>query len=319
MNKIYKIFRHFKLYILQHLIPYTIFLLYTLHLTLYTAFGAFKDPGWGARPLGLGGAFTAISDDSNAVIFNPAGLTQIYLNQFDFMYGKPFVGLDGVDIDYYLMTGAISINHKLKSGIGYTNFTTKNLYKEDTVMFSFAYAPGLTKFNESFGITLKLLSHEFVPDEYTKKDIVFSETTNKSAFGLDVGVMAKFFDKLKFGFSAKDINQPDVGIRHKDIVPCTLNLGLAYIHTLQIGKLTYTVDGSLRDKEYNVNLGVESILLDGSLALRAGINLTEISIGATYKFNISPSLIIETSYAFIWPIYIQETYGTHRLSLGIRF
>ena len=30
----------------------------------------------GVRPLGMGGAFTAISDDQNAFFYNPAGLTQ---------------------------------------------------------------------------------------------------------------------------------------------------------------------------------------------------------------------------------------------------
>ena len=31
----------------------------------------------GTRPLGMGGAFTAVADDSNAIFYNPAGLTQL--------------------------------------------------------------------------------------------------------------------------------------------------------------------------------------------------------------------------------------------------
>ena len=31
--------------------------------------------GLGARPLGMGGAFTAVSDDINAIYYNPAGLS----------------------------------------------------------------------------------------------------------------------------------------------------------------------------------------------------------------------------------------------------
>ena len=30
----------------------------------------------GIRPLGMGGAFTAIADDQNAVFYNPSGITQ---------------------------------------------------------------------------------------------------------------------------------------------------------------------------------------------------------------------------------------------------
>ena len=32
---------------------------------------------FGARPLGLGGAYVALSDDSNAIFTNPAGLSQL--------------------------------------------------------------------------------------------------------------------------------------------------------------------------------------------------------------------------------------------------
>ncbi|MDP2752998.1 MAG: hypothetical protein Q8P40_01195, partial [Nitrospirota bacterium] len=31
----------------------------------------------GIRPLGMGGAFTAVSDDENALFYNPAGLSKI--------------------------------------------------------------------------------------------------------------------------------------------------------------------------------------------------------------------------------------------------
>ena len=29
-------------------------------------YSAFKDDGWGARPLGMGGAYTALGDDANS-------------------------------------------------------------------------------------------------------------------------------------------------------------------------------------------------------------------------------------------------------------
>jgi len=39
--------------------------------------GLLYTPGTGARPLAMGGAFTAVSDDAFALIYNPAGLAQI--------------------------------------------------------------------------------------------------------------------------------------------------------------------------------------------------------------------------------------------------
>src|SRR6185436_19321357 len=54
---------------------------------------AFEDTGWGARPVGMGGAFTAISDDSNAPLYNPAGLVQVQWNEVSAMYSRLFSGL----------------------------------------------------------------------------------------------------------------------------------------------------------------------------------------------------------------------------------
>ncbi len=33
---------------------------------------AFVDVGYGARPMGMGGAFVGLADDRNAVVWNPA-------------------------------------------------------------------------------------------------------------------------------------------------------------------------------------------------------------------------------------------------------
>lgn len=54
--------------------------------TFSTAFSSptsYLDSDPGARPSGMGSAFTGLSDDGNAPIFNPAGLTNMGLNQFE--------------------------------------------------------------------------------------------------------------------------------------------------------------------------------------------------------------------------------------------
>ena len=43
---------------------------------------AFLKLGMGARPVGLGGAFTAISNDVNAIAYNPAGIAQLESNEY---------------------------------------------------------------------------------------------------------------------------------------------------------------------------------------------------------------------------------------------
>ncbi|OQX85808.1 MAG: hypothetical protein B6D63_01480 [Candidatus Latescibacteria bacterium 4484_7] len=39
--------------------------------------GILNTPGTGARPFSMGGAYTAISDDAFALLYNPAGLAQV--------------------------------------------------------------------------------------------------------------------------------------------------------------------------------------------------------------------------------------------------
>ena len=67
----------------------------TLTLTLLcvgVTFAAFDDIGIGARPLGMGGAFVAVSDDANAAIYNPAGLGYITAAAAGFTHVRMYSG-----------------------------------------------------------------------------------------------------------------------------------------------------------------------------------------------------------------------------------
>jgi hypothetical protein len=59
--------------------------------------GEFLATGFGARALGMGGAFVSIADDASAVYWNPAGLTQLEQSQVLFMHSERFGNL--VDYD----------------------------------------------------------------------------------------------------------------------------------------------------------------------------------------------------------------------------
>src|SRR3989304_3979087 len=57
-------------------------------------FASFEDLGGGARPIGMGNAFTAISNDSNAILYNPAGLALVNRPEITTMGGQLYLGLD---------------------------------------------------------------------------------------------------------------------------------------------------------------------------------------------------------------------------------
>lgn len=53
----------------------------------------------GIRPLGMGGAFTAISDDENALFYNPAGLSKI--STFSMGIINPVIDVSENSVDFY--------------------------------------------------------------------------------------------------------------------------------------------------------------------------------------------------------------------------
>ncbi len=50
--------------------------------------GSFLQLGFGARSLGMGGAFVAVADDATGGFFNPAGLVQVTQRTFGAFYRK---------------------------------------------------------------------------------------------------------------------------------------------------------------------------------------------------------------------------------------
>lgn len=80
-------------------------------------------PCWGSRPLAMGGAFTGVADDVNAVYWNPAGLAQLPLYEpgLTTMYTT---NPDAINYDLYL-AGAVpfileeTVTLKLQPTIGF--------------------------------------------------------------------------------------------------------------------------------------------------------------------------------------------------------
>src|SRR5690349_17903456 len=121
-----------------------------LAVILVVAFGrslyaAFQDSGWGARPAGMGEAFSAVADDSNAPLFNPAWLVQVQWNDLSAAYSQLFSGLtlyagqDTVHLDQsYLSFTSRPIPHVGSWGLSWASFNTTHLYREDTAIISYA-------------------------------------------------------------------------------------------------------------------------------------------------------------------------------------
>lgn len=284
---------------------------------------AFKDSGWGARPSGMGGAFTSVADDVNAILYNPAGIGQLSVPESSFMYAQLYTGLSGVKLGMNYFAYGQPVSDGGAWALSWANFVANGLYREDTVTLNYAHGlnemyPGLEA--ELFmGANIKYLRNGYTLDERTKGDPVFAEDRFSSALAVDLGVLANF-ESESVAFSVKNLNEPDIGLLETDKIPREYRLGLCYLFgDIWIMKEALTaLDVTYRDKDLNLHVGGESFFLNKMMALRLGGNTREITFGFGYLFDLS-DLGIQIDYAFIFPLEIEETSGSHRMSLLCRF
>lgn len=270
----------------------------------------FLKVGVGARGLAMGGAFSALADDANAVNWNPAGFSAVKERNITASYNSLFLDQS---------QGFLGYAHPLKDGksvlaIGMNSIVVSDIEKRATDSdtadsafdntnraYSVSYARADIAGGLSFGASLKYI---------TEKLDSFSE----SAGALDLGVTYKpEVENLVTGFSVQNI-----GARMgPDPLPLTAKGGAAY----KFGGLTVALDGDwqIADKRFYLDLGGEYWLSPG-IAARAGYQLgrggdelgglTGAAFGLGFKFRQ-----FALDYAFV-PF--GDLGDTHRLTLGMK-
>jgi len=285
---------------------------------------AFKYDNYSVRASGLGSAFVGVADDSNALLFNPAGIAQIEKPEVNFMYSKLFYGLEDVNLSSNFAGFVYPILKVGSLGFYWTNFVSLNEYSED--IFGFSYGIPVSE-NIYLGLTLKYLGHKYFIDKRTENDPVFSNGKNsKYDISVDFGTLAKF-ENLSLGFSVKNVNEPDIGLKTEDKVSMqiTAGLGCNVDEFLFLKNFLIVFDISYRAQQWgsnfdklNFNLGFEFYPIK-QLTIRVGGNTSEFSLGSGINFSKISIFEFQLDYAFLYPLYIKETIGTHRISLVCRF
>ncbi len=316
---------------------FTIFFVLCSLVLVISSEAAFKDSGWGTRPSGMGGAFTGISNDATAPLWNVAGIAQLRRCEANFMYAKLFTGLTlyaGED------TTSLGLNYfsfvcPTKSigvfGVSWASFVSTELYKEST--FAFSYAKKINDFVPAMGpeiclgVNLKYLNHGYTLDDRTIDDPVFEEGSSKGAFTADLGTLIKPQEgsPLSIGLALKNVTQPDVGLdktanKLDDKVPLDVRFGTAYqFKNLMIfNEVTPALDINYRNKDINYYVGLET-KFSPIFALRMGYNPQEASLGVGLNPFVGDTFGIKFDYALLWPLEVEGTSGSHRVSLGIYF
>lgn len=280
---------------------------------------------WGARPQAMGGAFIGIADDVHASIFNPGGLSQIKKKELMYMYARPFIGLEEVNLLYNYISLVIPFNNKGTVGMSWQDFHVSDLYREDTFSISYGIKVNNYIFKKigpqiGFGINLKYLSYGYHLDQRTMDDIVFANGSDTSSMAVDAGfLIKKLFKKvpnLIVGVTVRNINQPDLGFINEDILLREWGLGIGLLRYKE--RVNLACDITVNADYSCFYTGLETFFLRDLLIPRAGINTDEmgIGIGSILPFKFGK---LRFDYTFNYPFEVKDTNGSHKISMVVKF
>ena len=265
-------------------------------------FGQYDQIFVGSRPLSMGGAFTAVADDANAITWNAAGLPGLRRTEFTSSYAELYAM--GINQSYLGFVRPISDRIAIGldwSSIGYDD---KELaYSENKLNFAFGFQPHKMF---SLGLTTKYLMRDMLLDD---------ASYGKSAgIGYDAGLLLQPLKNLKIGLGLYDIGGTSVSYKDKiaeTVLVQAFKLGISY---MPLNGLTVAADFGDR-----IQLGAEYVLAN-RVSIRGGVQqglssndekeILVPSAGMSIKFK---SVVME--YGFESHPYLNPT---HRFTIALQ-
>lgn len=307
--------------------------------------GEFLTLGVGARPLGLGGSFAAIADDSTATYWNPAGLGRLSHSEVAFMHSS-LGDLDSYDFVNYIhpigKNGSIGVSW-LRVGIDDIPITSLRVTSrpigpsnrpiedgtfsntDNAFIFSYGRRIGLDLLDLYVGGNAKL--------------IYIASFGNTNAFGLggdlgvlwntnpqrsrrfSVGVVAQDFFKTKLYWNTPPDAEGQAS--NTDTIDQNLRIGVSYsqdIASLNSRLLLTTDTDSLYS--FEMHYGAEYVFAD-LLSLRLGVQerkglntIRQLTAGAGLRLSFITGAAFSIDYAFLSN---DELGNSNRISLMTRF
>jgi hypothetical protein len=270
-----------------------------------TTGATFLKIGQGARPIAMGGAFSAVADDVNAVWWNPAGLVNLSQKEFTANHSQWFADITHQSLGYGQNWGE---KNALGGSLIYLGTTDRERseWGEDLgsfaikdLAFSLLFARQMSE-KISLGIGLKYISQEL----YEEK---------ASGFAFDFGGLYQDSENLTYGLSLQNVGGEIKFIEEGDPLPLNLKLGAAYKFPEK--DLTLALDLNFPSyKKSRINIGVEywfKELLALRGGLKSGYDLPEVSFGLGFRYE---SFLLDYAY-----VPYGELGDTQRFSLTLRF
>ena len=270
--------------------------------------------GIGARPLGMGGAFTTIADSGDAIFYNPAGLVQVLRPEVS---GMGAVLLNGKE-DLFDLAYVQPFGDQLAWAIAAQELMFTDGSDNERIYYGSFAAPLAIDKSISFGVNVKLLT----VDSATQPGF------QANGLGFDMGFLyhipildPRYGKQLNIGLSAEDL---DTTIRwqagNEDTVPLSVRGGFSYDFTDDLVlacELEDFNDPNLGTQRTLLHTGLEGWFFEDQLGLRTGYSefVTE---NGQFTFGISyRSKTWGIDYAYIG--HPQFLGSSHRISASWRF
>jgi hypothetical protein len=291
--------------------------------------GDFLSLGSGARALGMGGTYVAVTDGATSSYYNPAGLTRLDVRELNLMHSEQFGGLE----NYNTISAAAPLSDTVYGGISLIHLGVGNIKytrlwdpskalsdsnrveiksREDAADYAL-YLSAAKRFREqlALGVSIKLIRRAIGPD-------------TAFGFGIDAGLQYSVDPHLDIGIALKDVTGTTIAWdgHSNDRIAATMDAGLAYKSIMPWIGGNYVISASMLffgdspelKSIDTMNIGLEYLIRD-IIAFRIGSSLGDGTFGIGLK---RLPLISSTSldYAFLSH---QELDSTHRISLTVRF
>ncbi|MCP4566248.1 MAG: PorV/PorQ family protein [FCB group bacterium] len=262
--------------------------------------------GAGARAMGMGNAFVALSDDASAIYYNPSALPHFQSQQISLLHSILFE-----ETIYDYVSYAYPLNARHGFGIAGMRIGIDDIGRRDQVT-------DLGRFNASQ--MQLLLSYGRVIDSRLSTGmslkLAHQSIDNYSAygFGLDIAARAKITRNLRAGILLQDL----IGARlklaeNRERTPFTFKTGLAYLIKPSSSPLSGAIALDLdkpENRSLKVHAGFEAAHSAG-LILRGGYDRDNVTLGLGLRYQ---ELTFDYALKFL-----DRLSDSHRFSLTFNF
>lgn len=233
---------------------------------------SFLKLGSGARATGLGGAFTAVSDDINALSYNPAGLANLKRSEMGFTRAELVEGVSYSFLGYSRPVAGGSIGMGVNY-LGQSVIEGRGANREAAAKFGASD----TAVNLAYGRTLTARSGLGFNFKYITSHIA---DESASGWAVDAGWQYKAPVKgLSLGLAVQNIGPKMKFMNEGSALPLTVRAGMGYM-VLDNILFSFDANRQVNEKKTVFSFGSEYAVFN-SFFMRAGYLKSAVSGGSS--------------------------------------